>query len=432
MRNHIFSLALGIGLLSPFASGQWVQQKSGTTRNLYGVSFTDANTGTVVGDSGTILRTTNGGATWNPQSSGTTLPLRGSCFTDAYHGTVIGDSGTILRTTDGGATWNRQSSGTTLPLRGSCFTDANNGTVVGGNLIWGDIHGIILHTTNAGVNWLKQLETDTASVNSVSFTDGNTETAVGGAVGDGSSQLILRTTDGGVKWTTQNSSNWHMLIGVWFTDVNTGTAVGGYYTLQTEMGRKAYALIIHTTDGGATWTTQASLQGEPFHGVFFPDANTGTAVAGIGIILHTTDGGVTWVPQSSGTTNILWGVYFTDANTGTMVGDSGTILHTTNGGVTSVDGEQTHKVPQQYLLSQNYPDPFNPSTTIRYGLPNRSHVTLSFFNIVGQQIAQLVNGDMEAGYHEVQFDGRGLSSGVYVYRFQAGDFTQSKRLLLLK
>ena len=83
-------------------------------------------------------------------------------------------------------------------------------------------------------------------------------------------------------------------------------------------------------------------------------------------------------------------------------------------------------------LSQNYPNPFNPSTTIRYGLPSRSHVTLSIFNTLGQQVATLVEGEMEAGYHEVQFDASGLASGVYLYRLQAGDFVQTKRLLLLK
>jgi len=88
--------------------------------------------------------------------------------------------------------------------------------------------------------------------------------------------------------------------------------------------------------------------------------------------------------------------------------------------------------PEVFSLSQNYPNPFNPSTTIRYGLPNRSHVKLTVFNTLGQQVALLQNGEQEAGYHEVKFDGSGLSSGVYFYRIEAGSFVQTRKLLILR
>jgi hypothetical protein len=89
-------------------------------------------------------------------------------------------------------------------------------------------------------------------------------------------------------------------------------------------------------------------------------------------------------------------------------------------------------IPESYALEQNFPNPFNPSTTIRYGLPNRSHVTLLVFNTLGQQVVQLTNGDMDAGYHEVRFDGSSLSSGVYFYIIQTGGFVETKRLMLLR
>jgi hypothetical protein len=88
--------------------------------------------------------------------------------------------------------------------------------------------------------------------------------------------------------------------------------------------------------------------------------------------------------------------------------------------------------PNSPLLFQNYPNPFNPSTTIRYGLTGMSHVTLSVYNTLGQRIETLVDEIQEAGYHEVQFDGNGLASGVYFYRIQAGSFVQTKKLLLLR
>ena len=84
------------------------------------------------------------------------------------------------------------------------------------------------------------------------------------------------------------------------------------------------------------------------------------------------------------------------------------------------------------VLEQNYPNPFNPSTTIRYGLPSRSNVTLTVFNTLGQQVATLIQGEQQAGYHEVKWDASSLASGVYICRLMAGDFMQTKRLLLLK
>ena len=89
-------------------------------------------------------------------------------------------------------------------------------------------------------------------------------------------------------------------------------------------------------------------------------------------------------------------------------------------------------VPAEHALFQNYPNPFNPSTTIRYGLPQASHVNLAVFNTLGQQVAQLVSGEQEAGLYEVQFDGSSLTSGVYFYRLQAGDFVQTKKLTVLR
>jgi hypothetical protein len=83
-------------------------------------------------------------------------------------------------------------------------------------------------------------------------------------------------------------------------------------------------------------------------------------------------------------------------------------------------------------LDQNYPNPFNPTTTIQYSMPRRAAVTLIVYNTLGQQVAVLVNGSEGAGYHEVKFDGSGLASGVYFYRLQAGNFVQTKELLLLR
>jgi hypothetical protein len=89
-------------------------------------------------------------------------------------------------------------------------------------------------------------------------------------------------------------------------------------------------------------------------------------------------------------------------------------------------------LPEAYALEQNYPNPFNPSTTISYSLPHASNVSLKVFDILGQEVATLVNGDITAGKHEVQFDAKGLASGTYLYRLTSGDFTQVKKMMVVK
>jgi hypothetical protein len=123
------------------------------------------------------------------------------------------------------------------------------------------------------------------------------------------------------------------------------------------------------------------------------------------------------------------------------------VYKTTNGGITAVEEPTFEGAPRLFQLDQNYPNPFNPSTTIRYGLPARSHVTLTVINTLGQAVAVLQNGEQAAGYHDAICNAQGLPSGVYFYRLQvrpsdsvlgrdsrggAGSFTETKRLLLLR
>jgi len=98
----------------------------------------------------------------------------------------------------------------------------------------------------------------------------------------------------------------------------------------------------------------------------------------------------------------------------------------------ATSGIQEGDLPTDFALSQNYPNPFNPSTIIRYALPHRSHVTLAVFNTLGQTVAELVNGEIDAGYHEVQFQAGHLASGAYFYRLQAGEFVRTRSLVLTR
>lgn len=87
---------------------------------------------------------------------------------------------------------------------------------------------------------------------------------------------------------------------------------------------------------------------------------------------------------------------------------------------------------KDFTLTQNFPNPFNPTTTIEYGLQTKSNVKITVLNSIGQEVALLVNESKEAGYHQVQFNAVNMPSGVYFYRIQAGNFTDTKKMILLK
>lgn len=96
------------------------------------------------------------------------------------------------------------------------------------------------------------------------------------------------------------------------------------------------------------------------------------------------------------------------------------------------DVEEVVEIPTEFSLSQNFPNPFNPTTNIKFGLPNEANVTLRIFNILGEEVATLVNKVMPAGFHTVSFDASGLTSGLYIYRIEAGSFVQVKKMMLMK
>ena len=100
--------------------------------------------------------------------------------------------------------------------------------------------------------------------------------------------------------------------------------------------------------------------------------------------------------------------------------------------VTSVRPETRVNIPDTIQLYQNYPNPFNPSTTIKFYLPRSEHVNISVYNIAGQAIETLVDGEVPAGQHELRWSASPLASGVYIYRLQAGGFVEAKKMIYQK
>jgi hypothetical protein len=113
-----------------------------------------------------------------------------------------------------------------------------------------------------------------------------------------------------------------------------------------------------------------------------------------------------------------------------------TAWNTNAGGGIDGDGKphaMQNNIPDKFSLEQNYPNPFNPSTEIKYALPNSSYVTIKVYNILGREVAALINHEYkEAGYHNVLFDGTNLASGVYFYKIEAGSYISTKKMVLIK
>ena len=131
------------------------------------------------------------------------------------------------------------------------------------------------------------------------------------------------------------------------------------------------------------------------------------------------------------TNNRYWHVYGSDNAITWGIGTFGEVTYA---------GDGKYPVnPFPYILNQNFPNPFNPSTTIQFNVPERSIINLTVYNIIGQKVAVLVDGEKEAGFYSLEFnaenlpDGKaGLSSGIYLYRLQSSDFVQTRKMIFLK
>jgi photosystem II stability/assembly factor-like uncharacterized protein len=390
-----------------------------------------------------FVRTTDGGTSWFVSTITGASGFGGASIAaldantawvamrDLSHST----SGGIFKTTDGGIQWTKQSTafaGTGGDPDIIHFFDANNGVCVGDTR---DGHTLEIYTTsNGGTNWNPVPGANIPSTLSgeTGIPGGGTPHSVGNRVWFSTFDASLyRTTDRGLTWTVaRNIIGGGSGFGFAFRDSLNGLActfVGGNK-------------ITRTSDGGVTWTPVpnvptgvstfyvSSVPGTSGSYVITSQTNTGGPSQAAPGSIYSGDGGSTWSPidlRPMGT------AAFVSSRVGWSSGPNDSLYRWDNTLlVTGVKGAKT--IAGGFQLEQNYPNPFNPSTTIRYALPAKSHVTLTVFNSLGQQVAVLQNGEQEAGSHEVKFDASRLASGVYFYRIQAGESVQTKKLLFVK
>jgi photosystem II stability/assembly factor-like uncharacterized protein len=380
-----------------------------TTDRLNTVFFVDTLNGWIagtvsVGGSGIIRRTTDGGFTWVAQTLPVTSSIQRILFLNSNTGFAVGESGAILKTTNAGQTWVQKPSGTSNTLFSVFFFDTQDG--------WACGYSNILNTTDQGETW------SLTSVSAPANWDVAFRTSQEGWV-VGLYASCYKTTDGGQSWNSINPPiSGRSLFGVCFPSTWRGIMIGGEQ-------------IARTSDGGASWATTYNAGSNQLNSVSFADTSIGW-VAGSYAIVKSTNGGNTWHTQSwPSQQRYLTAVHCADPLHAWAVGDQ-IILKTTDGGGTTGVAPFLNDLPKVFNLYQNYPNPFNPQTTIRFSLPARSRTVLSVFDLLGREVTQLINSELNAGEHTIVFDANKLASGIYVYKLDSDRGSFSKKCLLLK
>jgi photosystem II stability/assembly factor-like uncharacterized protein len=433
MKNSITMLFIFLSLSLADCLAQkagWELIQSNTTENLNSIFFYDHQFGIACGNSGVMLKSIDSGKTWQALQSPLTTNINDCFMSSVDCFTAVGDSAWWVSTNDAGNTWITDNIyylvGDIYSL--SFFPRAQN--------FYDGIYGAdSLAIMTGSSTYCADVINDFSKNGSGGFYATNMlSPEIGFVVGENSiSQLIVGRAN-------NYPQGWDFIYfyldgkegrgtGIAFTD----SLIGFISAIVWDGG----GAIAKTTDNGDNWTTKFFNQ--PLHDINFPIngiSQVGYCVGDSGIILKTFNGGENWYHQFPGINENLNQVYFVDQNFGFIVGDNGLILRTTTGGgpVSSIVDDDN--LPADFILYQNYPNPFNPTTNIKFRIAESGFVSLKVYDVLGNEVAVLVDEYKPAGSYEVDFNTSTLklqaSSGIYFYQIVAGNFVQTKKMILLK
>ncbi|MCE1163992.1 MAG: YCF48-related protein [Bacteroidetes bacterium] len=433
--KKIFIVLLLLISSGAYSQQYWLSKNSPVTLDLIESHFLDSLTGWVCGDSGLIMKTTNGGNNWIFQNSKVKDAVHEIFFLNSRLGWALSMNilnpqppygTTILKTTDGGNNWDT----TRFPIenvffRAVYFQDSLHGFI-------GGVTKNIMRTTDGGAHWL-DVYIDTLlvawlPVNHFDFFSSDYGYATGGRTDFAG--VVWRTTDRGVSWyptlvSPEPTLNTH------FLDSLRIICITGDWDYGPSM--------ISSTNSGGTWKyTYLGFFGQPYQ-MSYRTANEVWTPLGFGLkFIYSLDSGFSWretmTPDSSEVDNVI----FTDSMHGYAFGKKGK-MYKYNTALIGVSNPGS-QVPDKFSLEQNFPNPFNPSTNISYELKSPSYVTLRVFDITGKEIRTLVNGFQNRGVYKLRFHGDGLPSGIYFYEIAVKDISgntggfikETKKMALIK
>jgi hypothetical protein len=369
---------------------QWVRMATLFSQNVYVLASNGGVVFSGVEDNG-VRRSVNNCSTWAQ-----IMPPYGSVKSLLIHGNDIyaGTSNYIYKSTNNGL--NFDGSGNI----GFNSMAANVNTIFGGSLngVW--------KSTNNGANW---------SITSLTYS--------AQSLAARNNDIIAGTGTLGIFRSTDNGSNWSQVIQ--YLNVRALILAGN----NEDFYAGTNAGFWKSTNYGANWFQTSLGNYNNVASLAVSGASVFAGLYGDGVYVSN-DGGANWTQRNEGLGNLTIRSLCV-CNGFLIAGTTAGIWIRPLGQITGVQ-PVTSEIPEEFSLSQNYPNPFNPSTTIRFSIPVRSNVKLVVFSLSGQQVVNLVDGELNAGKYEHMFDGAKLSSGVYFYKLTTGGFTISKKMMLVK
>jgi photosystem II stability/assembly factor-like uncharacterized protein len=367
---------------------------------------------------GQIQISTDNGMTWNYADSGLTDPYVND-FT--YSGTEIfignvnnhpNTPGGVFISTNNGLSWD------TRGLQGqhvSSLLFVNDSCL----LACPSFNGIY-RSSDKGLSWTKTLQCRVGNKNLIMANNG-VETKIFA----GTSQGIFLSTDQGESWTLVNNGLPPLNI--------SNLAVCGKTVFAFCHDGSASGYLCRSTNYGSNWEVVTGMSN--MSSLIAIGTNLiakGYFSDGYPTVLLSTNSGEDWTDIGAGLPEFCWGpIAANDSYLFTGTYENGIWRRPLSEIITFVTEDKNH-LPDEYHLSQNFPNPFNPSTRIKYSVPSSSKVVIKVFDILGNEIETLVNGEKPAGTYELIWNAAEVSSGVYFYRIAAEKYTAAKKMLLIK
>lgn len=394
-------------LLCLKTSSQWIQVNNGMGNNRFVPSLVSSGNSIIAGIRyNGIYKSTDYGISWAqtfslPDSSVYSLAANGN---NIFAGLAfIGNGGSgVYRSTDAGSTWSL------VGLSGRNIISL----AVYGDTVYAGTNGLfgVYRSTNNGIIWS---QTSLNNLDIRSFVkSGNIIFA-----GSGQDSGVYKSTNNGENWT-HTSLNYRSIISL---------AANGNFIFAGAAGNNG---VFKSTDSGVTWT-QTSLDNRQVYSIEIYGNNILAGTLSTGIYVSN-DNGNNWHQRNEGFGVNPTILSFCILNNYLFAGtqDSSIYRRPINDflGITQISIE----VPLRFSLAQNYPNPFNPTTKIRFAIPKQSLIRLTIYDVTGRAIAILVSEELKTGTYEVDWDASNRASGVYYYKLEAENYSETKKMVLLK